>query len=233
MLKPPKPVSRRQELREDKVITAYARTMTMAEEYKGALIAAGAGIVVIFLGVLGYTFYQANQSTQADDVLGAILPTYEAGSYQEALDGNAEAIGLLDIADDYGSTEAGNLARFYAASALFELGRFEEAQEMYEAYDGGEDLLGASAIAGQAAIAEMNGDHDEAATLYRRAARTYESAATAPGYYLDAARNFEAVGNYDAAREAYEAIAEDYEDTPEAATIAVYTARLDALANGE
>ncbi len=233
MLKPPKPVSRRQELREDKVITAYARTMTMAEENKGLLIAAAAGIVILFLGVVGYMFYQANQSDRADDVLGAILPTYESGSYQEALDGNADAIGLLDIADDYGSTEAGNLAKFYAAAALFELERYEEAAEMYEDYDGGEDLLGASALAGQAAITEINGDHDGAATLYRRAARAYESAATAPAYYLDAARNFEAAGNYDAAREAYEAITEDYEDAPEAANISVYTARLDALSSGE
>ncbi len=231
MLKPPKPVSRRQELREDKVVTAYARTITMAEENKGALIAAGAGIVVIFLGVLGFFYYQAGQSDRADDALGAILPVYEEGSYQEALDGTPEALGLLDVADDYGSTEAGNLARFYAASALFELGRYDEAGEMYEDYDGGEDLLGASAVAGQAAVAELGGDHAEAAALYRRAARAYESAATAPGYYLAAARNFEAAADYDAARDAYEAIAEAYPDTPEAANVPVYTARLDALSN--
>ncbi len=233
MLKPPKPVSRRQELREDKVVTAYARTMTLAEEQKGLLIAAAAGIVVIFLGVLGFTYYQANQGSRADDLLGAVLPLYEEGSYQEALDGTAETPGLLEIADDYGSTGAGNLARFYAASALFELGRAEEAAEQWAAYDGGDDLLGASAIAGRAAVAEMDGDHAEAADLYRRAARTYENAATAPAYYLDAARNYEAAGSYDAARAAYEAITEDYPDAPEAATVAALSARLDALTNGE
>ncbi|MEM1041735.1 MAG: hypothetical protein AAGI91_03815 [Bacteroidota bacterium] len=232
MLKPPKPVSRRQELREDKVITAYARTMTMAEDNKGLLIAAAAGIVVIFLGVLGFTLYQGGQSDRADDVLGAILPAYESGSFQEALDGTPEALGLLDIADDYASTEAGNLARFYAAGALFELGRYDEAAAMYADYNGA-DLLGASALAGQAAIAEINGDHGGAGNLYRRAARAYESAATAPAYYLDAARNFEAAGDYGAARAAYEAIAEDYDNAPEAADLAVYTARLDALENGE
>ncbi len=233
MLKPPKPVSRRQELREDKVVTAYARTMAMADENKGAIIAAVAGIVVIFLGVLGFTYYQANQGNRADDLLGAALPAYEAGSYQEALDGTADAPGLLGIADEYGSTGAGNLARFYAASALFELGRTEEAAEMWEAYDGGDDLLGASAVAGRAAVAELNGERAEAADLYRRAARAYESAATAPAYYLDAARNYEAAGNFDAARAAYDAIADDYADAPEAATIAAMSARLDALSNAE
>src|SRR6056297_2173082 len=101
MLKPPKQVSRRQELREDKVVTAYARTITLAEKYRGALIAAGVGIVVIFFGVIGYTFYLSGQSDRADDALGAVLPLYESGQYQEALDGTAEMAGLLEIADDY------------------------------------------------------------------------------------------------------------------------------------
>jgi tetratricopeptide (TPR) repeat protein len=229
MLKPPKQVSRRQELREDKVITAYARTMTMAEQYRGVLIAAGIGIVAIIFGVLGYTFYMANQGDVAADALGAVLPVYESGSYQEALDGTADVPGLLEVADEYGSTDAGNLARFYAASALFQLGRYDEAGDYFDAYDGGEDILGASAIAGQAAVAEQRGDHADAARLFQRAARSYESPATAPGYYMDAARNFEQAGDLSAARAAYEEVAEAYPDAPQAATIPAYVARLDAM----
>jgi len=232
MLKPPKQVSRRQELREDKVVTAYARAITLAEKYKGALIAAGVGIVVIFFGVIGYTFYLSGQSDAADDAIGAVLPLYESGQYQEALDGTAEMAGLLEIADEYGATDAGNLAQFYAASALFQLGRYDEAAEYFAAYDGDDDLLGASAIAGRAAVAEQQGEHAEAGRLYLDAARTYESAATAPTYYLDAARNFEAAGDIDAARTAYEEIEETYPDAPEATNVPVYTARLDAMTEG-
>ncbi len=230
MLKPPKQVSRRQELREDKVVTAYARTITMAEQNRGALIAAGVGIVVIFFGVLGWTYYQSNQGDAANEALGEVLPLYEAGSFQESLDGTPNAPGLLAIADEYGATDAGNLARFYAASALFQLGRYDEAEEYFEDYDGGEDILGASAIAGQAAVAEQRGDNAEAARLYQRAARSYESAATAPGYYMDAARNFEQAGDIAAARAAYEEIAEEYPDASQAANVPAYTARLDAMA---
>jgi tetratricopeptide (TPR) repeat protein len=229
MLKPPKQVSRRQELREDTVVTAYARTMTMAEKYKGALIAAGVGIVVIFLGVLGYTYYLSNQSDLADEALGAVLPLYEAGQYQEALDGTADTPGLLEIADEYGATDAGNIAQFYAASALFELGRYDEAEEYFDAFDGDGDLLEASAIAGEAAVAEQRGEHDEAGELYREAARTFESAATAPAYYFDAARNFEAAGDYDAARAAYDEVEEEYPDAPQAANVPAYIARLEAM----
>lgn len=232
MLKPPKSVSRRHELREDTVVTAYAKTITLSEKYRGALIAAGVGIIAIFLGVLGWTYYQAGQSDRADEALGAALPLFESGSYQEALDGTPETPGLLEVADEYGSSEAGNLAQFYAASALFQLGRYEEAGEYFEAYDGGEDVFGAAAIAGQAAVAEQAGDHAEAGRLYERAARRYESEATAPGHFMEAARNYEAAGKYDAAREVYEAITEDYPASTQAGEIEVYTARLDALAVG-
>jgi tetratricopeptide (TPR) repeat protein len=228
MLKPPKQVSRRQELREDKVVTAYARTMTMAEEYKGALIAAGVAIVVIFLGVLGYVYYLSNQSDLADDALGAVLPLYESGQYQEALDGSADTPGLLEIADEYGATDAGNFAQFYAASALFQLGRYDEAEEYFDAYDG-DGLLGASAMAGEAAIAEQRGERAEAGELYRDAARAFESAATAPAYYFDAARNFEAAGDLAAARSAYEEVEEEYPDAPQAASVPAYLARLEAM----
>lgn len=233
MLKPPKQVSRRQELREDAVVNAYATTLTLTEKYRGVLIAAAVGIVVIFLGVLGWMYYQAGQSDRADEALGAVLPTFEQGAYQEALDGTAEAPGLIEIAEEYGSTDAGNMARFYAASALFGLGRYDEAGEYFEDYKKGDDVFGAAAIAGEAAVAEQNGDHAAAGRLYERAARRFESEATAPGYFMDAARSYEAAGDFAAARNAYEAIEEDYADAPEAAQVAFYTARLDALAAAE
>jgi len=233
MLKPPKQVSRRQELREDAVVNAYATTLTLTEKHRGKLIAAGIGIVVIFLGVLGWVYYQAGQSGQADVALGAALPAFERGAFQEALDGSADVPGLLEVADEYGSTDAGNLARFYAASALFELGRYEEAGEYFRAYRKRDDIFGASALAGEAAVAEQSGDYAGAARLYERAARHYESEATAPGYFMDAGRNYEAAGNLGAARAAYEAVSSDYPDAPEAGLVAVYLARLDALAAAE
>ncbi|MDX1530965.1 MAG: tetratricopeptide repeat protein [Rhodothermales bacterium] len=233
MLKPPKQVSRRHELREDKVITAYARTLTLAEKYRTALIVAAVATVVVFLGVLGWVYWQADQAEEAEELLGTVLPLYEAGEYEQALEGTSEAAGLLEVADEYGSSDAGNLARFYAASALFQLERYDEAAEYFSEYDG-EGVLEASALAGEAAVYEMQGEHADAARLYERAAETYESAATAPDYYLDAARNYEAAGDLAAAREVYETLQEAYPDSQAAGLVPVNLARLEAmLASGE
>lgn len=228
MLKPPKQASRRQELREDTVTTAYVRTMTFAEEHRSKLIAAAVAVVVLILALVGYMYWRSVQNGKAEEALGAILPVYEEGQYEQALDGTADAPGLLEIVDEYGSTEAGNLARFYTATALFELGRVDEAGRHFAAFDGGNDILGASALAGEAAAAELAGDHARAARLYERAASAYPSPATAPDFLMAAGRNHEAAGNVNAARQAYERIARDYEETQQATLVPALVARLEA-----
>lgn len=232
MLKPPKTSpssSGRSEATEEAVATAYVRSRNFAEENKVKLIAAAVGIVVIFLGVLGYFYWQHQQSLQADEQLGAILPVYETGQFQQALEGTAEAEGLLTIADRYGRAASGNLAAFYAANALFQLERYDEAERYFARYSG-QDILEASARAGQAAVAEQQGDHGRAARLYEQAASAYPNEATAPEYLMDAARNHEAAGNFDAARRAYQRVQDDFPNAPLATTVPVYLARLDAMA---
>jgi TolA-binding protein len=235
MLKPPKaatPRKDRGEVAEEAVATAYVRTRNLVEEYRMTLIAVGIGIAVIFLGVLGYFYWQHGQARQAEEALGAILPTYEAGEYAAALDGTPEADGLLTVADRYRRSTAGNLAAFYAANALLNLERYDDADRYFARYRG-EDILQASALAGRAAVAEQQGDPARAARLFEQAARTFRSPAVAPEYLLDAARNHEAAGDLAAARRNYETVASDYAESPLATVVPIHTARLDALAQAE
>src|SRR5690606_19059865 len=201
---PPKPVSRRHELREDQLATATARGMTFFEEHRTLIIAAAAARVLLIAAIVAWGWYRSAQDREAAEALGAILAAYEQGDYEQALEGTPEAAGLLAIADEYGATDTGNLATFFAADALYQLGRYDEALEMFEAYDGARDVLGASALAGQAAIHEQRGEHARAGELYLRAAASAASAATTPDYLLAAGRSFEAAEDYAAARGAYE-----------------------------
>jgi tetratricopeptide (TPR) repeat protein len=232
MLKPPKTSPSLQkgrgEAAEEAVSTAYVRTRNFVDENRTALIAAGVGIVVIFLGILGYFYYQHGQGQRANEMLGSILPVYEAGDFERALEGTDEVVGLRTIASDYRRTPAGNLASFFAGHALFQLERYEEADEFFARFRG-EDMVQASALAGRAAVAEERGEHGRAARLYEDAASTYRSAAAAPEYLADAARNHELAGNLDAARRAYEKIAAEYGESQLAGTVPVHLARLDAL----
>ena len=233
-INPPKSLtaSRPDDLREDNLTTAYAESSAFFDEHRTAILAAIVGVVVLALAVIGWRTWQDRRSDEAQVLLGAILNEYDAGNWATALDGTDTAPGLLEIADQYGSTATGEQATLFAADALFQLGRTDEALEMFEEYDG-DDLLAASALAGQAAIYEQTGDLERAADLYERAARSFSSPASTPGYLLDAGRAHLAHGDTDAAREAYQTVVDEWEDTPEARTALAELGRAEAAASAE
>lgn len=229
-LNPPKHISKRHELREDKVITFYARAWAYFDAHRMQVYGALAALVVLVLGVVGYVLYQNQQAAEAERLLGQIVGVYEQGTYQQALEGTPERPGLLTIADEYGGTEAGNLARFYAADAYYQLGEFDQALEYFQAFDPTEDFIGASAIAGEAAVYENQEAYEQAGDRYREAALFFENDLSSPRYLLNAGRAYELAGNLEAAREAYELIRTRFPESELASGVDFYLARVDAKA---
>jgi tetratricopeptide (TPR) repeat protein len=185
--------------------------------------------VIAVIAFAGYRYYLVGQGDEAAARLGSIVVTYEQGLWDVALDGTAETIGLIEIANRYGNTTDGNLARFYAADALYRLDRKEEALKYFEAYDKGDNFLGAAGYAGEAAVNEDLGNEKRAAELYYQAALGYENNLTSPEYLLSAARNYEAIGEYSSARKMYKLIETRFPDADAAGGLDLYFARLDAL----
>lgn len=233
-INPPKPlVSQRapaDDVAHDTLHTGFDRTQMFYEENRTPILAALVGLVVLVLAILGYRAWQNNRSAEGQRQLGAAISLYESGNYRQALDGTETVPGLLEIADRYGSTATGEQARFLAANAFFLLGERDEALELFEEY-GGDGLLAASALAGQAAVLEAQGEHARAAALYLEAANEFESPASSPRYLLDAGRTFAAAGDAAAAQDALETLTDEYADTPEAQTAAVEMGRVAALAS--
>ncbi len=228
-LNPPRHVSRKHELREDTVITFYARAWEFFDQNRKLIYGILAGIAAVALIVVGYVFYLNRQQEKAVDLLGSVVQLYEQGQYREALDGVEGTTGLLEIADEYGSTAAGNLATFYAADALFRLGEYDQALAYFRKHDPDKSLIGASAIAGEASIYEIKGDFKRAGDLYRRAALFYENELRSPEYLLQAGRAYEQAGAYADADKAYDTIVERFPDSNVAQGIDFYKARLAAM----
>ena len=233
-INPPKRLStsREGDLREDNLTDAYVRSASFYDEHRTAIVAGVVGLVVLGLAVIGFQAWRASQSEEAQRLLGGILVEYERGNYQVALDGTDTAPGLLEIADQYGSTATGEQATFFAADALFQLGRLDEARAYFEEYDGG-GLLEASALAGQAAIYEVQGDAARAAGLYEQAAGVYDSPASGPAYLLDAGRAYLAAGDPAAAEGVLQRVIDEYGDTPEAELAEAELGRAEAAASAE
>ena len=233
-INPPKRLATSTEgdLREDNLTDVYVRSASFFDAHRTAILGGIAAVVVLALAAIAFGAWRAAQSDEAQRLLGAILVEYERGNWQAALDGTDTAPGLLEIADEYGSTATGEQATFFAADALFQLGRLDEAAAMFEDYDGG-GLLEASALAGRAAILEVEGDPAGAAELYERAAGVYESPASGPAYLLDAGRAHLAAGDAEAAQAVLERVLDEYGDAPEAAVAEAELGRAAAAATAE
>lgn len=226
----PKPLTspeQKAEERQDTFQTTVARSRSFYEENTALVIGAVVGILAIVLGAIGWGYLSSQQDAEAEEALGSILAYYETGDLETALNGTDTAPGLLEIAEEYGDKTA---ASFFAADALFQLGRYDEAAEYFRQVDLG-GLFGASATAGLAAVHEMQGELAEAGELYERAAGDFPGEATAPGYLLDAGRAYQGAGQLEDAERVYQRAVEEFEDTPEATVAAVELASVVAARN--
>ena len=229
--KAPTRKSRRQELREDKVVTLYSRFIEYFEENRNVVFGVLGAVILLLIMGFGYGLFKDRQEDQAQDALARAVRMYEAGQWREALDGADGVTGLLEVADRYGGSKAGNLALFYTADAYFKLGEVDQALTYFQRFDHDNDALGAGAYAGEAAIHESKGDYLEAAQSYMQAATIFESDFTSARYLELAGRNFEKAGQFDEAREAYETIKDTYPESTQAGNVDMFLARVNILEN--
>ncbi len=225
-LDPTRKISRRHELREDKVVTFYARALGLIEKNRSVVLAGAAVVVIVVVAVVGFSMLMAQRDKTAVDRMAGAVRAWESSDYRGAIDGTDQFMGLSAVIEEYGSTRTGNLARYYAADAHFQLGEYDQALELFEAYDKEANHLGAAALAGEAAIHATRGENEEAGDLYRRAATIFTSDVTSPMYLLKAGQAYEAAGRAAEARRAYEQIRDDYATSQEARDIAFFLARV-------
>ncbi len=232
-MKPPKGARKQQQQpkeqqRDDRMLSFYAQALDFYERRKPVVFGGLAVVLLLILGLIGYLYMQVQRGAEADEHLSRIVMHYEQGNYDVALDGTEDALGLVEIAETYGGTDAGNVAAFYAANAFFEQGLLDEALAHYEMVRERSTLVGASAVAGRAAVHEEQGDYARAGELYLRAASLYDTGVTSPQHLLSAARAFEEAGNHEQALSAYQDLQERYPETRAARDVALHIARVEA-----
>ncbi|MGA9117622.1 MAG: tetratricopeptide repeat protein [Bacteroidota bacterium] len=211
MLRPKHKISRR-EMKEDALVTTYAQVTSFYERHRRTIqygVLAAAGLIILAV-VLANNRSSGNE--KAMTALGKVYPLYDAGQFQQAVDGVPERNiqGLASIVDNYGSTPSGELARFYLAGCYFQLGRYDEALEHFEDCSPEGDFLEASRLAGMGACREARGEHAEAASLFEKASGLDRKAAAAPENLFHAARNLGLAGEKERAIELYTRLKKEY-----------------------
>ena len=224
-LQTPEKTSRRKELRRNIFVDLYARALLFYEDYRRLAQGIGVVLLALALAVPGYIYYHQQQEEVANEKLGQIISVYQQGSYEQALNGPGSQAGLLTIADNYSGTDAGNLAAFYAANALYQTEKYDQALTYFKKFEKENDFFEASALAAQANIYENRGQFQRAAKLYERATSQYKNDLTTPRYLLNAGQAYAEAGQYDTAIKVYRQIQENYPDSDQARQAKRYLAR--------
>ncbi len=198
------------------------------------------GIVAVAL--LGYLAYQnfiqepkqaeaTNEMFQAQThyVQALNSTTAKDSLYNLALNGSAGKYGLIDIADKYSGTAAGNIANYYAGMAYLNLNKYQEAINHLDEYSGDDEATGplAKGAIGDA-FAQLN-QPEQALKYYVDAATMKTNEVTSPRFFLKAGIVALELGQTSKALEYFNTITEEYKDSEEAEKAKLYKGQAEAM----
>jgi tetratricopeptide (TPR) repeat protein len=214
MLQPKKKISKK-EMKEDALITSYVKATTFYEENKKNF---NIGITALIVIVAAGFFFVKNRNAdneKATTELAKVYSYYDNGQYQNAIDGVRERniVGLKAIADEYGGTRAGSMAKLYLGNCYYALGKFSDALKEYEDFSPDGELLTVSRYAGISSCNEALGNYKDAAEGFEKAATKYANDLNAAENFNAAARNYASAGMKEQALELYKKIKKNYPTT--------------------
>jgi tetratricopeptide (TPR) repeat protein len=204
-------------------------------------------VALIAIGAVGAWAY--NQFVMNPKQIEAFSETSEANKYYDlalnstgkekdslynvALEGANGKYGLLQIAEEYKGTDAGNLATYQAGMAYLNIGgdQLQNAIDYLKRYEGGDSVLKSIAQAGIGDALMQAGQTGDAISYYMDAANTNQNEFSTPKYLLKAAQAAITTGDYSTAITALERIEENYPDAVEAKPAQVLLGQAQAASN--
>lgn len=198
------------------------------EKHQNSILGLIVGGVLLLGGYLAYSFgFKAPKEAAAMEAIYKAQEQFAQDSFILALENPGGGFeGFLDIIENYGSTKAGNLAKYYAGISYLNLGRAEDAISYLESYTANDDItpiMKAGALGD--AYAESD-NFDKALSLYKKAANTDDNDFLTPYYLYKYGILNKVQGNNAEAVTAFERIKNNYPDSNEAGEAERYAAML-------
>ena len=198
-------------------------------------------VVVVAVSVLGYLGFQ--QFIQEPKETEAMNEMFQAQSYYEqalaatakdslfnlSLTGGEGKFGFLDIIDNYGGTNAANLANYYAGIAYLNTGKYQEAISHLDNFKADDQTVGplAKGAIGDA-FAQLN-QQEDALKYYESAVSMSTSEVTVPRFLLKAGITALNLGKADVALKHFKTITENYPKSAEANKATLYEGKAEAM----
>lgn len=179
------------------------------------------GVVAIILSVMAYNkFIRQPKQIEASNELAfprkhfddALLASGQKADslFNLGLKGADGKYGFIDIADNFGGTNAGNLANYYAGISYLKMKKYQEAIDHLAKFDSDDELLGPTSLG---AIGDAYADANEpgkALDFYEQAANKKDNEFTTPLFLLKAGQTAISLEKYSKAESFFERIEKDF-----------------------
>lgn len=197
------------------------------EQNPKIVVGIAAVILVLVGGYFAFKYYKNNQNDLAQREMFQAVYYFEADSLDKALNGDGNNLGFLQIIDEFGITDAANLANYYAGVSYLKQGKYELSRLYLEDFSANDLLIQARAysLVGDAYMEEQK--YEEAAKYYTKAADYKPNKYFSPAYLMKAALAYEKLNQNDKARETYDQIINQYWESSEYQNARKFKARLE------
>ena len=204
-------------------------------KFRKQILIAVAALIIVVGGWAAYSNLIAGpREEKASTALAEAQDMFGQGEFQKALNGDKTTEGFLAVAENYGGTDAANLARAYAGLCYANMAKWKEAVTYLEDFSAREDMMISPAITGALANAYANtGDIDKAISTFKKAADMADSKAEdevnnslSPSYLISAARLLESQNKKSEALEIYKEVKEKYVNSASSQDIDKYIERV-------
>ncbi|MBR1790465.1 MAG: tetratricopeptide repeat protein [Bacteroidaceae bacterium] len=194
-------------------IEAVTKTEAFFEKYQKQILYGICAIVVIAAAWIGYVqFLQKPKIQKSNEALAKCENYFNADNYDKALNGDGQGcIGFLQVAKEYGSTKAGNLAHLYAGICYAQTEKWEEAKAELEKFSTKDDAIISPASLGLLGNVYANlGQNDKAIEYFLKAAKKADNNSLSPNYLIQAGQLYEAQGKPQKALDCYREVKTKY-----------------------
>lgn len=204
-------------------------------KFRKQILIAVAALIIVVGGWAAYSNLVAGpREEKASTALAKAQDLFGQGEFQKALNGDKTMEGFLAVAENYGGTDAANLAKAYAGLCYANMAKWKEAVTYLEDFSAREDMMISPAVTGALANAYANtGDVDKAISTFKKAAEMADSKAEdnvnnslAPTYMISAARLLESQNKKSEALEIYKEVKEKYVNSASSQDIDKYIERV-------
>ncbi|TSE08628.1 MULTISPECIES: tetratricopeptide repeat protein [Aquimarina] len=197
-------------------------------------------VALVILGYLGFQkFIQepkeqeaANEMFKAQQYFDNAVngnSTVSDSLYTLALNGGEGKYGFLEIIENYGSTNAANLATYYAGFSYLNMNKYQEAIDYLDKFKSDDEMLGPLALGGIGDAFSQLDQTEEALGYYEKAAKAKTNDFTTPKFLLKAAITAISLNKPQVAIPYLERIKEEFPKSVEANQVDVHLGQAQAM----